>query len=117
MALPTAAEPVPFYVMENGAARINGSRVALEGVIIMYNQGHSAEEIHESLPTAGLAEIHGAISYYLRHPAEVNAYLGEIERKSEELRRKAESDPRYQETIARIKARWAERQANGTTPR
>ena len=117
VSLPIDAEPVPFYVMENGGARLNGCRVALEGVVIMYQQGHSAEEIHENLPTAGLAEIHASIAYYLRHQAEVQGYIDEIERETEQVMAKAESQPRYQETKARIKARWAERQASGTTPR
>ncbi|MEX1104470.1 MAG: hypothetical protein WED87_09480 [Dehalococcoidia bacterium] len=78
--LPTDAEPVPFYVMENGGARLNGSRVALEGVVIMYQQGYSAAAIHKNLPTAGLPEIHASIAYYLRHKEEVQAYIDEIER-------------------------------------
>jgi uncharacterized protein (DUF433 family) len=111
MALPTAAEPVPFYVMENGGARLNGCRVALEGVIIMYKQGHSAEDIHRNLPTAGLAEIHAAIAYYLRHTAEVEAYLEELERESAEFDRKYRDPAKERAFAQELRRRWAERNA------
>ncbi len=114
--LPTAPEPVPFYISENGAVRLHGSRMPLEGVVELYKNGLSAEDIHRDF-NAPLAEVHGAIAYYLRHKEEVEAYVNEVKRSSEALRREAESQPEYQETIRRIKARWAERQANGTSPR
>lgn len=109
MTLSTAAEPVPFYILENGAARLNGSRVALEGVIIMYKQGDSAEEIHRSLPSAPLAEIHGAIAYYLKHTEDVEAYLAELERKSDEYDAKYRDLEKERAFAQELKRRWAER--------
>ena len=113
MALSTAAEPVPFHVLENGAARLNGSRMALEAVIQLYKGGMSAEEIHNDF-NAPLAEVHASIAYYLRHTDEVDEYLAECERKSAEFDAKYR-DPEAEKAFANeLRRRWAERNGRNT---
>jgi uncharacterized protein (DUF433 family) len=56
-----------YYVAE--------SRVLLESIVTEFLDGRSPESIQQSFPTLKLAEIYGAIAYYLDHQAEINAYL------------------------------------------
>src|SRR5207244_2391669 len=74
---------VPLTLTENGTIRVTGSRVSLEAVVYQYEQGNSAEQIHESFPSLRLADIHAVISYDLNERilqgvqsrAEINAVL------------------------------------------
>ena len=63
---------VPLTLTENGTIRVTGSRVSLEAVVYQYEQGNSAEQIHEGFPSLRLADIHAVISYYLNHRDQVN---------------------------------------------
>ncbi len=56
-----------YYVAE--------SRVLLESIIMEFLDGRSPETIQQSFPTLKLAEIYGAIAYYLDHQAEINSYI------------------------------------------
>jgi hypothetical protein len=64
--------------------------VSLDSVIYHFNNGCTPEEIQQSFPTLELADIYGTISYYLRHRAEVDAFVEERRQEAEELRRKIE---------------------------
>ena len=80
---------------ENGTIRVTGSRVSLEAVVYQYEQGNSAEQIHESFPSLKLADIHAVISYYLNHRDQVNEYLRDQEKKARAVREDIDSDPAY----------------------
>jgi len=54
-----------------------GSRVLLEAIISEFLDGRSPETIQQSFPTLKLAEIYGAIAFYLDHQTEINSYLQE----------------------------------------
>ncbi len=55
---------------------ISGSRVSLESVIFAFLDGYSPETIAtECFPTLSLEQVYGAITYYLSHRREVDAYL------------------------------------------
>lgn len=103
--------PVPIRVWEGGAVRVGTTRVNLWQVVGHHLEGLSPEEMVEQYPTLELADVYGAIAFYLRHRETVDAYLAEEERRGEELRQRIESQPGYRESIARMKARWAEMQA------
>ncbi|HEY7982738.1 MAG TPA: hypothetical protein VID73_01135, partial [Ktedonobacterales bacterium] len=56
--------------------------------------GQSAETIREAYPTLRLAEVYGAIAYYLDHQAEVDQELAAGQARFDALRAAAESrDP------------------------
>ncbi|SRR5581483_12194266 len=56
------------YVEEkDGVLYVRGSRVPLESLVWPWRDGHSAEEIHEGYSTLTLAEVYGALAYYLDH--------------------------------------------------
>lgn len=70
------------YVTQfNGAYRITGTRVSLDSVVYAFLSGISPESIVDSFPVLTLEQVYGAITYYLAHQAEVDAYLrqGEVD--------------------------------------
>lgn len=91
-ALQTHIDPAPFSVDEHGVARVGGTNLALEVLLGRYNQGCSAEELHESFPHVSLADVHAAIAYYLRHRGEVDLYLREADAEVDASLQKFERD-------------------------
>ena len=66
---------VPLRLDAHGTIRVGQSRVTLDTVIAAYHQGASPEAIARQYPAVTLAEVYGAIAYYLQHQAEMDAYL------------------------------------------
>lgn len=95
MALTIAPETVPLTVDDGSTVRVGGTRVTLDTVVSVFRQGHSAEEIVRRYPVLAVADVYSVIGYYLRHTAEVDAYLGERQREAEEIRRQIgeQADP------------------------
>ena len=76
------------YIEEReGAYYIAGSRVSLASIIYAFREGASPETIRQNFPSLSLAQVYGAIAFYLSHPRESEAYLRELERKWQELER------------------------------
>jgi uncharacterized protein (DUF433 family) len=60
---------------EHGSLRVGDSRVMLDSVVVAWQQGHSAETIQQQFPALSLADVYGAIAYYLRNRTDVDQYL------------------------------------------
>ena len=60
---------------ERGVLRVGESRVMLDFVVAAWQQGHSAETIQQQFPALSLADVYGAIAYYLRYREDVDQYL------------------------------------------
>ena len=107
------SQAVPLTLWEDGSIRITGSRVTLDSVVHHFNLGASAEEIAESFAPLSLADVYAAITYYLTHRAEVEAYLRRQEDEGDAMQARFESDPQYQAAKVamreRLLARWAAR--------
>ncbi len=71
----------------DGGLYIVGSRVSLASIVYLFLEGASPETIRQSFPSLSLGQVYGAISFYLNHPAESEAYLQDLKRKWEELER------------------------------
>ncbi|HEX8731053.1 MAG TPA: DUF433 domain-containing protein [Ktedonobacterales bacterium] len=54
-----------------------GSRVPLESLIWLWREGQSAEAIREAYPTLRLAEVYGALAWYLDHQDEVDQEMAD----------------------------------------
>jgi uncharacterized protein (DUF433 family) len=80
------AKPPPLRLDETGTLRVGKTRVTLDTVVHVYEDGASAEEIAEAFDTLDLADVHGVISYYLRHREEVQAYLDQRQQEAEETK-------------------------------
>ena len=77
---------------EHGVMRVSHTRVMLDSIIAGFEQGHSPETIQQQYPALSLEEVYGAITYYLAHMAEVDAYLKRQDAQWETWRAKSLSD-------------------------
>jgi len=75
MSLVVATEPLPLITDADGVVRIGRTRVTLDTLVATFREGATAETIAEQYPSLTLAEVYTALGYYLRHQAEVEAYL------------------------------------------
>lgn len=98
-------QTLPLRLTEDGTIRIADSRVSLDSVVHHYKLGASAEQIAQKFPTLDLADIYAAITYYLKHQETIEEYLRQQEAEGDEVQKKIESDPQYQEKIAELRAR------------
>src|SRR5688572_26790567 len=80
----------PLRQDSTGAIRVGDSRVLLELVIRAFQDGATAEAIVQRYPTTTLADIYSVLGYYLRHPADIDAYLVEREAQADEVRQVVE---------------------------
>ncbi len=67
----------PYVELRAGVRYLRGSRVPLESLIWLWRDGESAEAIREAYPALRLAEVYGALAYYLDHQTEVDHDLAE----------------------------------------
>jgi uncharacterized protein (DUF433 family) len=91
MVLPLKNDPLPLWTDQDGVIRVWGTRVTMDTVVGAFQQGADAREIVERYPSLSLADVHGVISYYLRHRTEVEEYLRERKRQAEEVQRQNEA--------------------------
>ncbi|MGL5793146.1 MAG: DUF433 domain-containing protein [Waterburya sp.] len=85
-----SVEPVPLVTNANGVVLISKTRVTLDTVVTAFLEGATAEEIREQYPSLQLSDIYSVLSYYLRHQAEVDAYLLDRQQLATEVRQEAE---------------------------
>jgi uncharacterized protein (DUF433 family) len=76
---------VPLATDQTGTVRVGGTRVTLETLVALYNQGLTAEEIQIELPVLDLPDIYAALSYYLNHREQLRAYLDEQRAEADQL--------------------------------
>jgi uncharacterized protein (DUF433 family) len=91
MTMTISADPVPLHVDASGTIRVAGTRLTLESLLAVYQQGKTPEEIAECFDGIALADVYAVISYYLHHQAEVDAYLAQQEAASEAVWRELEA--------------------------
>jgi uncharacterized protein (DUF433 family) len=65
----------PYIEFCEGDYFVRDSRILLDGIVSEFLDGRSPETIRQSFPTLSLAEIYGALAFYLDHQSEVDAYL------------------------------------------
>ncbi len=107
MSLVIQADPVPLRTDDHGTVRVAGTRVRLDTIATAFQLGDSPEVIHEQYPTVSLPDVYAVVSYYLRHRAEVDAYVEENRREAEALRREIESRSDVKDLRERLLARRA----------
>jgi uncharacterized protein (DUF433 family) len=73
------------YIEErNGGYYISGTRISLDSIVYSFERGNSPELIQQSFPRLKLAQIYGAVAFFLDHEAEVREYLANEERRIQE---------------------------------
>jgi Uncharacterized conserved protein len=69
------AQPVPLAIEEDGSIRVAKTRITLDTVAALFQQGYSAEVIAAKLPSLTLPDVYATISYCLQNPDAVGEYL------------------------------------------
>ena len=105
MTLSITAEPIPLEVNADGVVRVGGTRVTLDTVVAVFNQGATPEEIVFQYSSLQLADVYAVISFYLRHQQDVEAYLKQRQQRSKEIRRQNEAKFNPQGLRERLMAR------------
>jgi uncharacterized protein (DUF433 family) len=101
------AETPPLREDADGALRVGCSRVLLEIVIRAFQDGATPETIVQRYDTLKLPDVYAAITYYLRHPTDVTAYLDRREQLASEVRQRIEAQ---QGDLSEIRTRLLARQ-------
>jgi len=104
-------EPIPLEMDASGVVRVGGTRVTLDTVVAAFQEGATAEEIVYQYPSLNLADVYAAITYYLQHSSEVDAYLERRQAQADEVRRQNEARFDPHGIRERLLARRAEREA------
>jgi uncharacterized protein (DUF433 family) len=77
-----------YVSQQEGAYRVGGTRVSLDSIVYAFLEGQTPETIIQWFPVLSLEQVYGAITYYLAHRSEIDAYLREGELEAERLREK-----------------------------
>jgi uncharacterized protein (DUF433 family) len=102
--LPLDPELPPLREVEGGGVRIGKTRVSLDVIVEEFEDGMSPEDIVHAYDSLALADVYGAISYFLRHRNEVEAYMKRRAEEAAALRAEIEAEqPRItrEELLAR----------------
>jgi uncharacterized protein (DUF433 family) len=91
MTLSIKETPIPLTTDSDGVVRVARTRVTLDTVVAAFAEGATAEEIVQQYPSLNLADVYSVLAYYLRHRAEVDAYLHERQKQAEAVRKYNES--------------------------
>jgi uncharacterized protein (DUF433 family) len=96
MSLMISTDSPPLARDDSGVIRVGGTRVSLDSVVIAFLDGATPEEIVQQYPSIDLADAYSAVTYYLNHRQEVEAYLNERKTQREIIRAEVEArfDPR-----------------------
>jgi len=86
MTLAILAEPAPLQANEDGVILVGKTRVTLDTVVSVFNQGATAEEIVNRYPSLNLADVYATIAFYLKHQSEVEAYLQQRQQQAQKIR-------------------------------
>jgi uncharacterized protein (DUF433 family) len=89
MNLAQTSTPPPLHEDADGVIRVGGTRVTLQSIIALFDQGAGPEEIALRFPVLKLADVYETISFYLRHQTELQPYLQAQEQASDIAREQA----------------------------
>lgn len=93
-------------VDKDGVIRVGKTRVILDLVVNAYHRGQTPEEIVKAYTALNLADVYGAIGYYLHHKEELDKYLQQRKEVAEAFR--AEQMKQQEGLKAKLEARKKE---------
>jgi uncharacterized protein (DUF433 family) len=70
-----------------GVYYVPGTRISLDSIVYAFREGCSPETIREDFEELTLAHVYGAITFYLDHQADIDAYLLQRKEQWAELER------------------------------
>ena len=68
-----------YVEQRDGGYWITGTRISLDSIVYAFRRGAAPESMQRALPLLTLEEIYGAITFYLAHEQEIDAYLAQAE--------------------------------------
>jgi uncharacterized protein (DUF433 family) len=86
LTLAILAEPAPLQANEDGVILVGKTRVTLDNIVSVFNQGATAEEIVNRYPSLNLADVYATIAFYLKHQSEVEAYVQQRQQQAQKIR-------------------------------
>ena len=94
-----------YVEQRDGGYWVAGTRVSLDSVVLAFLQGLAPETITaECYPTLTLEQVYGAITYYLAHRSEIDAYLRQDEAEFEAFHRAThKADAQFSEKLAQAR--------------
>lgn len=69
-----------------GRIRIDGTRITVERLAVLYKQGQSAEEIAQTYPHLSLGQIYAALAYFHANRSEIEAELAAADAEYDRLK-------------------------------
>ena len=85
-------ENVPLWVDKQGIARVVGTRVQLEMVVVKHQQGHTTPQaISDMFDTLDVEDVERILQWYRRRREDVDTYMEWCERRAERVRREVET--------------------------
>lgn len=85
-------EPVPLVRDQAGRLMVPNTRISLDVLVSAFRRGKTPEAIHDAYETVSLPDVYAIFTYYLRHRAEVEAYLAEQEREDASIQARVEAE-------------------------
>ncbi|MCX6590843.1 MAG: DUF433 domain-containing protein [Acidobacteria bacterium] len=73
----------------DGVYFVSGTRITLDSIVYAFRDGCSPETIREDFSGLTLGGVFGAISHYLNHQSEIDAYLAGRRQQWTELERQS----------------------------
>jgi uncharacterized protein (DUF433 family) len=88
-----------------GYVHLTGHRIGLRHVVDLYNDGYTAEKLHDHFPTLPLGLVHKLIAFYLENRADADAYIEQSREALDRLAAAPQQGPDAAELRRRIDAR------------
>src|SRR5581483_9305068 len=70
---------IRYIDQEDDALRIAGTRVGLSSIVAALQEGESPEKIADEFPTVTVAQVNGAIAYYLENQKLMDEFFAEVD--------------------------------------
>jgi len=100
---------VPLTENEHGVLRVTGTRVSLDSVVSAFENGETPEQIVQNFPVLKLDDVYAIITYYLRNPDKVRAYLEAQAQEADAVRKKIQAEFPTHHLRERVLRRQSER--------
>ncbi len=96
-------------IRENGRPYIQGTGFKVRILVEEYLSGMRPEDMEREHPPLTLSQIHGALTYYYDHKAEMDKEIEELDRFEEELRSQFEKSAVTEQLRRAMKDRKAQK--------
>lgn len=81
-----------YVEQHDGGYWVQGTRVSLDSIVYRFFEGLSPESIADCFPGLTLEQVYGAITYYLGHRTEIDAYLKAADNEDEAFRQRVRAE-------------------------